>query len=461
MAFDLICATCRQDVENEGNLRLTCPVCFEGVQEDGSWNGFAGQPEVKERESVLRFHHERVTMAIPGSDRILDIQPVAALDRNLWIAITRSGQLVRLDLDEPSVAILCQPSESGVDLASDVSLTLSPDGRLAAVTNTRGRHGVVVDLVLGRETMRLDRGDYHEEHCNFPVAFFKDQGRSLLVHGTDWNRVDISDPATATLLTQRSFAPWEQGKERPEHYLDYFHCGLTLSPTHEYVADNGWVWHPVGVVATWSLRRWLHDNAWESEDGESKLSLCWRGCYWDGPLCWVGEDRLAVWGLGQDAEWLLPAVRIFDVTTGKEERWFPGPKGNLVFDRYLFSFDKDEGTSAWDVDTGERLLRDASFCPLRYQQGTKAFLTPLPDGSFQLSTLRGKAVDPSWLTWNGGTVIQLAQAIHADHAFDRLPILADALEDAGCQDAEILHHCRQPSSHGKRCWVVDAVLAQE
>jgi hypothetical protein len=71
---------------------------------------------------------------------------------------------------------------------------------------------------------------------------------------------------------------------------------------------------------------------------------------------------------------------------------------------------------------------------------------------------RSIALDPAWMT---GTVSALAQAIHNDRAFDRLPILADALEDAGCTNADILSHCRQPGEHCRGCWIVDLLLAKE
>jgi len=59
-------------------------------------------------------------------------------------------------------------------------------------------------------------------------------------------------------------------------------------------------------------------------------------------------------------------------------------------------------------------------------------------------------IDPLWLEWNNRAIVRLAEGIYHDRAFDRLPILADALEDAGCQDADILYHCRQPDEHVKR-----------
>jgi hypothetical protein len=59
---------------------------------------------------------------------------------------------------------------------------------------------------------------------------------------------------------------------------------------------------------------------------------------------------------------------------------------------------------------------------------------------------------PSWLT---STALALANGIYDEKAFDRMPILADALQDAGCDSEDILNHCRQPGEHVKGCWVVD------
>ncbi|HJZ56976.1 MAG TPA: hypothetical protein VKE74_18550 [Gemmataceae bacterium] len=66
-------------------------------------------------------------------------------------------------------------------------------------------------------------------------------------------------------------------------------------------------------------------------------------------------------------------------------------------------------------------------------------------------------VEPSWLT---STVVALAEGIDADRAFDRLPILADALQDAGCENADILDHCRSDGPHVRGCWVVDLMLGK-
>jgi hypothetical protein len=65
------------------------------------------------------------------------------------------------------------------------------------------------------------------------------------------------------------------------------------------------------------------------------------------------------------------------------------------------------------------------------------------------------------LAWNDGTLPRLARAIYDERAFDQLPILADALEDAGCDNAGILNHCRQSGVHVRGCWVIDLLLGKE
>ena len=71
---------------------------------------------------------------------------------------------------------------------------------------------------------------------------------------------------------------------------------------------------------------------------------------------------------------------------------------------------------------------------------------------------RPVAFDPRWRT---ADVMGLARGIYEDRAFDRLPLLADALMDAGADNDAILAHCRSPGPHARGCWVVDLVLGKE
>lgn len=70
-------------------------------------------------------------------------------------------------------------------------------------------------------------------------------------------------------------------------------------------------------------------------------------------------------------------------------------------------------------------------------------------------------LNTAWLQWNDGTVRKMAQAIYEEAAFDRLPILADALEEAGCTEANILLHCRAGGEHVRGCWVIDMLMGKE
>jgi hypothetical protein len=63
----------------------------------------------------------------------------------------------------------------------------------------------------------------------------------------------------------------------------------------------------------------------------------------------------------------------------------------------------------------------------------------------------------NWLT-SDRAIQSLARVIYEESSFGDLPILADALEEAGCTREDVLRHCRQPGTHYRGCWVVDAVL---
>lgn len=67
--------------------------------------------------------------------------------------------------------------------------------------------------------------------------------------------------------------------------------------------------------------------------------------------------------------------------------------------------------------------------------------------------------DPAWLKWTGGTVRNIAAGVQASRTFEDLPILADALEEAGCKDGRFLRHLRERMEHGPRCWVLRLLLA--
>jgi hypothetical protein len=90
------------------------------------------------------------------------------------------------------------------------------------------------------------------------------------------------------------------------------------------------------------------------------------------------------------------------------------------------------------------------------KQGEAALLRdlfgPLPLGRI--------SIPPAVLAWQGGTAVKLAAAIYEGRRWVDMPVLADALEDAGLTDSGVLGHCREPGPHARGCWVVDLILGK-
>ncbi|QJW93785.1 hypothetical protein [Frigoriglobus tundricola] len=88
----------------------------------------------------------------------------------------------------------------------------------------------------------------------------------------------------------------------------------------------------------------------------------------------------------------------------------------------------------------------------------RRFVSPFTVWDVAGNPFRPTPHDPAWLT---ADVTALARGIYEQRAFDRAPILADALQDAGCEDEGVLDHLRGGGSHARGCWAVDLVLGKE
>ena len=73
---------------------------------------------------------------------------------------------------------------------------------------------------------------------------------------------------------------------------------------------------------------------------------------------------------------------------------------------------------------------------------------------------RPVALDPAWLSWHDGLLVSMAKRMYDSRDFADQPVLADALEEAGCQDQDILGHCRSGGEHVRGCWVLDRLLGK-
>jgi hypothetical protein len=73
---------------------------------------------------------------------------------------------------------------------------------------------------------------------------------------------------------------------------------------------------------------------------------------------------------------------------------------------------------------------------------------------------RPLAIDTAVLRWHQGAVTRIAQTVYDERSFEDLPVLADALDEAGCSDVEILGHLRGPGPHVRGWWVIDRLLGK-
>ena len=113
------------------------------------------------------------------------------------------------------------------------------------------------------------------------------------------------------------------------------------------------------------------------------------------------------------------------------------------------------------------VLCNAAFNPVLVSEyALKASLDRAGERAHQCALLRDifgnpfrpERLDPRWLT---STVLDLARTIYDERAYERMPILADALMDAGCDSEEVINHCRGPGPHVRGCWVVDLLTGRE
>jgi hypothetical protein len=388
----LLCLACADAPETAATIPV-CAACGPAALIGRAWNaerGVLGQPGLAERDGGLAFVHERVDLDRLAAP-ILDLRPAPG-PTPVFLAFLGDGSLVRIDLQTATIDRLADLSSRTLHRARAVALAVAPLGDFVAIVNDEGGSGVVVALADGSETTSLTRGDFSPGD-GFPIALTTHQERTVVIHATRWNRLDVSDAATGALLSARSYGMVEEG-ERPPHFLDFSHRRLVVAPTGDLVADCGEGENGLGRVATFSLDRMLGADPWESEDGERRREHCPRWYASDPPVAWLDDRHLAVWGYGPSGERLIDAVVVCDAETGGVARWFPGPrKGELVVHGPHLVVHSAEGTSVWDPASGERLLHDPGFAPQRFHPGAGAFLSTNATGDlFVLSRLVDRSV---------------------------------------------------------------------
>jgi hypothetical protein len=137
------------------------------------------------------------------------------------------------------------------------------------------------------------------------------------------------------------------------------------------------------------------------------------------------------------------------------ERFADGIDNQYLFPIHARSFRAAKASRTAEVVSA--VIHPCRFS-VRNREPNDAELLAQADLIREVFPYRHNAVDPAWLT---PTVTKLAQAIYNERVFDRMPILADALEDVGCSNQVILSHCRSGEEHVRGCWVVDLLTGKE
>jgi len=384
----LVCPDCAKASLGElsGKLWKICKACQDDLTLGNFCMETVGLPEFFRREEGLTLLHKEISIPQLISEQILDVKPVEEGNVGQWMVLTANQDLWRVDMQSGKAEKLINLTSEQMGFSK---LEISNDGRFAAIYKINGRYGCVVDTSVMQISMRLDHGLLAGNR--FPLSFFEMENRTLLIHATNLNRLDISDPCNGVLITKREFPKYSQEKPQPR-FLVYFHGKLCVSPDGMWIAENGEIDHyKVGYSATWSLHRWLKENPWEADDGPSRNIIYERSYFEGGPLCWVDGNKLAVWGEGDDSLLMIPGVQIYDASKGEQIKWIAGPPfGDFYFDEYLFSCSDVHGMMAWNVETGECVFQELSLHPVAYSRSMRSFITILSNGVFRLSRLENK-----------------------------------------------------------------------
>ena len=251
------------------------------------------------------------------------------------------------------------------------------------IVQDKGTSGIVLDLTNPKFQKKLERGDYHVGHCSFPIAFYEKDNQTFLIHGTDWNRLDITCLETDELLTERFV-----DCDTKSNYFDYFHSSLLMSPDSKHFTSNGWHWHPFGQIYCFSADNFLqkfelsHQDVAVSEEDYYDLD-------WDRPLCWIDNKTLAV-GFNQqicdEQQRKFPTeVLFFDITENKIARRinFNGfslssegeVNGELFYDtenQWLIGLNKKSGALIADVN-GKEVYSNANLISHKYSPKHRLF----------------------------------------------------------------------------------------
>lgn len=294
---------------------------------------------------------------------------------------TELAQLLENQPSEPETIEII--TEKNKDFVNSLSLNakLYSFENYVCIVQDKGTSGVVLNLENPNYRKILTRGDYHIEHCQFPIAFYEKGDQTYLIHGTDWNRLDITCLETDELMTDRIV-----DYDSNSNYFDYFHSSLLISPDAKHFTSNGWVWHPYDVITVYPIENFLQKYElshlqFDFEDVD--------GYNWDRPLCWFDNKTLGIGYNKKEANDgkgdFMSEIIFVDILEKKIVNrinfegfalsQYGATEGDLFFDtenKHFLGLNNKSGLLISDID-GNELFRDSALTSHKYSQQHKLF----------------------------------------------------------------------------------------
>lgn len=293
------------------------------------------------------------------------------------IIVCKSGNIFLFDCETKNRLLFAKLSFN----PNQLNLQIHSFENYVCITQKNGLQGIVTDLSNPSFQKKLERIEYHADNCLFPIAFYKGENQTFLIHGTEWNRLDITYLETDELLTSRIV-----DYETNSNYFDYFHSSLLVSPDTKHFTSNGWVWQPYDIITVYPIDKFL------TEFEMSHTSINFEpvdGYNWDRPLCWINNTTLGIgYNKKEDGESKedFPSEIIFvDIVenqmtnriefNGFELSEYGAAVGELFFDsdkKQFIGLNKKSGLLISDI-TGNEIYKDNSLNSHKYSKRHKLF----------------------------------------------------------------------------------------
>lgn len=209
------------------------------------------------------------------------------LHAHVLYVLTEEALLLNVDTSSNEINWKRVLDKGEIDWSKSICLKLSEQDEYMTIANELGQYGYVYDLAKNSNIFTLDRKEYHVDKTCFPLAFFSKNDQVHLIHGTDWNHLEITNLVDLQTLTKRDTNVYKN-----EFYLDYFYGELHLSPNQKWLASSGWIWQPASLVKFINLQNWLNTRPHEPELSQNS-DFCIISYYWDRAMCWVSDTSIA------------------------------------------------------------------------------------------------------------------------------------------------------------------------